>query len=60
LKFVLSLKLLKNLVRWWYTLSDVLNNDLFIFSENKSVPRCCSDTWELLLLVVLDMVPRGK
>jgi hypothetical protein len=27
------------------TLSELLNGDLFTFSENKSVPRCCSDTW---------------
>lgn len=27
------------------TLSELLNGDLFTFSENKSVARCCSDTW---------------
>jgi hypothetical protein len=27
------------------TLSELLNGDLFTFSENRSVFRCCSDTW---------------
>ena len=28
------------------TLSELLNGDLFTFSENLSVACCCSDTWD--------------